>query len=73
MAPSPGHGGSRVSMFDVAAVRTWLVILHGDAPGLVHICATGAWTGATFPTDQLDAAAAYAAVLDAGWQGALVA
>lgn len=53
-------------MFDVATVRTWLVILHGDAPGLVHICATGNWAGATFGTDQLDAAAAYAAVLDAG-------
>jgi putative DNA primase/helicase len=52
-------------LFDVAAVRTWLVILHGDAPGLVHVCATRAWTGATFTTDQLDAAAAYAAVLDA--------
>lgn len=52
--------------FDVAAVRTWLTILHGDAAGLIHICATGNWTGATFRTDQLDAAAAYAAVLDAG-------
>ncbi len=52
--------------FDVAAVRRWLGILHGDAPGLVHICASGNWTGATFRTDQLDAAAAYVAVLDAG-------
>lgn len=52
--------------FDHAAVRTWLRILHGDAPGFVHICATNLWTGAAFPTDQLDAATAYAATLDAG-------
>jgi putative DNA primase/helicase len=55
-----------VTEFDMTAVRRWLGVLHGDAPGLVHICATGNWTGATFRTDQLDAAAAYAAVLDAG-------
>ncbi len=51
-------------MFDQAAVRQWLAILHGDAPGLVHICATGQWRGATFGTDELDDAAAYAAELD---------
>jgi hypothetical protein len=52
-------------MFDRAGVRQWLSIIHGDAPGLVHVCATGAWTGRVFRTDELDGAADYAAALDA--------
>jgi hypothetical protein len=51
--------------FDPATVRRWLAIIHGDTPGHLHLCSTGDWTGATFPTTQLDPAAAYAAQLDA--------
>lgn len=50
-------------MFDGDMVRRWLGVLHGDSPGLVHICATDLWTGQTF--DDLDVAAAYVAHLDA--------
>lgn len=52
-------------MFDQGAVRQWLAILHGGAPGLINICSTGNWTGASFPTGDPDAAADYAAQLDA--------
>src|SRR3954452_17064435 len=54
-------------MFDQAGVRDWLELLHGGAPGLVHICATSAWHGAAFATDTdgLNAAAEYVAGLDA--------
>lgn len=51
-------------MFDQAAVRQWLAILHGDAPGLIHICATGQWVGRCFGTDELDSAAGYVKHLD---------
>lgn len=51
--------------FDAALVRRWLGILHGDAPGLLHICSTGDWTGQTFPATHLDAAAAYVTTLNA--------
>src|ERR1044072_2165282 len=47
---------------DPAAVRAWLRILHGDAPGQTHICSTGDWTGRVF-TD-LEAAARYVTYLD---------
>lgn len=56
---------------DPAAIRAWLAVLHGDSPGLVHICATGLWTGRAF--DDLDHAADYAAELDhAGREGVYV-
>jgi len=52
-------------MFDQAQVRQWLAIIHGDAPGLIHVCATDAWAGQAFPTHALDDAAAFVAKLDA--------
>ncbi|MEV6526870.1 phage/plasmid primase, P4 family [Longispora sp. NPDC051575] len=52
-------------MFALDEVQAWLELLHGDSPGLVHVCGTGAWTGKTFSPDRLDEAAAYAAQLDA--------
>ena len=52
-------------MFNPDLVRSWLRLLHGDAPGLVHICATGLWTGATFPVGDTDAAVEYVAGLHA--------
>lgn len=45
-------------MFDADAVHSWLRILHGDAPGFINVCCTGDWSGASFPTDRLDAAVA---------------
>lgn len=48
--------------FDPSAVRRWLGILHGDSPGLVHICSTTDWTGRTFA--DLDAATKYVSYLD---------
>jgi AAA domain len=53
-------------MFDQAGTRDWLQLLHGGAPGLVHICATNAWHGQTFPTDPagLDDATRFVAALD---------
>ncbi|MCX4474836.1 hypothetical protein OOK41_31750 [Micromonospora sp. NBC_01655] len=47
---------------DLAAVRRWLGILHGDSPGHVHVCSTGDWTGRIF--GDLDAATTYASYLD---------
>jgi hypothetical protein len=52
-----------IAGFDPAAARTWLRILHGDAPGLTHICSSGDWTGRTF-TDP-DTALRYITHLDA--------
>jgi len=52
-------------MIDAGTVRRWLGILHGDSPGHIQIAHTGDWSGATFPTADLDAAAAYVARLDA--------
>lgn len=49
-------------MFDRDAARSWLTILHGDAPGLTHVCSTGDWGGQAF--DDADAAADYIAHLD---------
>jgi len=57
---------------DLTQVRAWLTTLHGGAPGLLNIVATGNWTGAHFTTnpDGLAAAVAYVAKLDAqGKQG----
>ncbi len=45
-----------------AVVRRWLTILHGDAPGLTHICSTGDWAGKAFA--DLDAATGYVRYLD---------
>jgi putative DNA primase/helicase len=57
-------------MYDPDAVRQWLHTLHGAATGLMHVCATGLWTGRTFPADQLDQAADYIGRLDtAGREG----
>lgn len=53
------------SRFDATLVRRWLGIIHGDAPGLLHIAATDNWAGQIFPTNQLDDAAAYVAAMDA--------
>jgi hypothetical protein len=50
------------SAFDAALVRRWLGILHGDSPGLVHICSTDDWTGKTF--GNLDSATDYVRYLD---------
>ncbi|UBU10012.1 hypothetical protein [Nonomuraea gerenzanensis] len=51
---------------DLDEARRWLATLHGDAPGLINIVATDAWSGRTFGTDAagLDAATAYIARLD---------
>ena len=49
-------------MYDARAVRQWLSILHGDSPGLTHICSTDDWSGRTY-TD-LDAATNYVTYLD---------
>jgi putative DNA primase/helicase len=51
-------------LFDAGAVRGFLDTLHGDSPGLVHICSTGDWSGQAF--DDLDAASDYVAQLDLG-------
>ncbi|MEU5549225.1 hypothetical protein ABZ738_05600 [Micromonospora sp. NPDC047793] len=50
-------------MYDPAAVRRWLGILHGDSPGHVHICSTDDWNGRAF--SDLDAATTYVTRLDA--------
>ncbi|HUR74428.1 MAG TPA: AAA family ATPase [Sporichthya sp.] len=51
---------------DGEQARTWLTTLHGGAPGLINICATGAWTGEHFTTDHagIDAAVTYISKLD---------
>ncbi|ROO51052.1 hypothetical protein EDC02_5916 [Micromonospora sp. Llam0] len=49
---------------DPAQWVAWLGILHAATPGHLHICSTGDWTGHTYPTNQLDQAAAYIAQLD---------
>lgn len=54
-----------MSVFDPAAVRQWLRILHGDSPGRIHIASTAAWSGPSYPTSDLDAAVARVAELDA--------
>lgn len=51
--------------FDPDLVRSWLRILHGDSPGLIHICATDLWTGRAFAASDIDQAAEYVAHLDA--------
>lgn len=51
-----------VTAVDLGAVRRWLGILHGDSPGLIHVCSTGDWTGRTF-TD-LDSATGHVSYLD---------
>jgi hypothetical protein len=48
--------------FEPAAVRQWLAILHGDSPGLIHICSTDDWAGRHF-TD-VDAATGYVTYLE---------
>lgn len=51
---------------DLDQVRAWLNTLYGGVPGLLNICATDAWTGAHFATDEpgIDAATAYVGRLD---------
>ncbi len=49
-------------VLDAALVRRWLGILHGDSPGLVHICSTDDWGGKTFT--NLDSATDYVRYLD---------
>lgn len=45
---------------DLDASLNWIDILHGDSPGLVHICAFGDWEGQSFDWDiQRDEAARY--------------
>ncbi|HZN73092.1 MAG TPA: phage/plasmid primase, P4 family [Micromonosporaceae bacterium] len=47
---------------DLAHARQWLAILHGDAPGLTHICSTDDWAGRAFA--DLGAAINYVRYLD---------
>ncbi|MEV0382866.1 YfjI family protein [Nonomuraea sp. NPDC050643] len=46
--------------------RAWLATLHAGAPGLLNVCATGAWVGEYFATDEpgINAAVAYINRLD---------
>jgi hypothetical protein len=48
--------------YEPAAVRQWLAILHGDSPGLIHVCSTDDWAGRHF--DNVDAAAGYVTYLN---------
>jgi len=50
------------SLFDPTMVRQWLELLHGQAPGLTHICSTGDWSGRVF--SETEAAARYVSYLD---------
>jgi hypothetical protein len=56
---------STAPRFDPATARRWLGILHGDSPGLLHICSTDDWAGQFYTATQLDQAVAYIAQLDA--------
>ncbi|MGP3914356.1 YfjI family protein [Nonomuraea sp. 10N515B] len=51
---------------DLEQARAWLTTLHGGAPGLINICATGRWAGEYFTTDEpgINAAVAYIGRLD---------
>jgi hypothetical protein len=52
-------------LFDTGAVRRWLGILHGDSPGRIHIASTAAWSGPSFPAEDIDAAVARVVELEA--------
>lgn len=51
---------------DLDQARRWLTTLHGGAPGLINIVATGEWAGRTFTTDDagINAAVGYIHTLD---------
>lgn len=38
----------RMSSQDLDQARSWIDILHGISPGLIHVCHTGNWSGQTF-------------------------
>lgn len=44
--------------------RQWLEMIYGDAPGMLHICATEQWDGQVFAQGDIDGALAYIAKLD---------
>lgn len=48
--------------FEPTAARQWLAILHGDSPGLIHICSTDDWAGRHY--GDLDAALGYITYLN---------
>ncbi|TMR97569.1 YfjI family protein [Nonomuraea basaltis] len=45
---------------DLDQAREWLTHLHGESPGLINVCATGAWAGRCFATDPAGVTAAVA-------------
>lgn len=49
-------------MYDETAVRDWLTLLHGQTPGLTHICSTDDWSGRTFA--EIEAAVRYVRYLN---------
>lgn len=51
-------------MFDKGAIRSWIDLMHGSSPGLLHICSTGNWTGRTFASEEFEEAADYVELLD---------
>lgn len=55
---------------DPQSVGTWLETLHGTSPGLIHVCASGNWTGFCGDIEQ---SLAYVATMDrAGKSGIYV-
>lgn len=50
------------ALYDPQAVKAWLELIHGRAPGLTHICSTGDWSGRVFA--DLTAATQYVTYLD---------
>ena len=52
--------------FNEAMTREWLQLLHGNSPGRIQIASTTAWSGPSYPTEDVDAAVARVAELDAG-------
>jgi putative DNA primase/helicase len=49
-------------VFDEQAVRDWLTLLHGQAPGLTHVCSTDDWSGRTFA--EIESAVRYVRYLN---------
>lgn len=47
---------------DPQSVREWLQLLHGNSPGLIHVCASGHWTG--LACEDIDQALAYVETMD---------
>ena len=47
---------------DPQSARTWLETLHGNSPGLIHVCASGHWTG--LACTNIDQALAYIETMD---------